>query len=79
MNLQIKEYLITEFEKLSESKQKEVIDFINSLNSKENKFSKNGSFIIKNGEIIRRKKISAKAQILAKTRKKKSALTPNSI
>ena len=35
MNLQIKEYLITEFEKLPQSKQETIIDFIDFLNSRE--------------------------------------------
>jgi hypothetical protein len=44
MNLQIKEYLITEFEKLPQSKQEEVIDFIDFLNSKKEKLSINEIF-----------------------------------
>ncbi len=41
MNLQIKEYLIAEFEKLPPSKQEEVIDFIDFLNSKKGNLTEN--------------------------------------
>ncbi len=56
MNLQIKEYLITEFEKLPKSKQEEVIDFIDFLSSKSNEISYNQAdaiqkFIKKSEEI----------------------------